>query len=76
MPYSDKTTLNNLSPNLSPGQVAASGLRLAAFQYLYNLMDANYGELLALAAGIGRVVDGGFFTDTSFPSVIDGGTFV
>lgn len=75
MPIADRTTLNALTPNLDIGDVADPALRLAYFQYMTNLSDANYAEFVAYRAGIGRTVDGGFFTDSDYPSVIDGGTF-
>lgn len=44
MPYADRTTLNNVTPNLDIGDVADPALRLAFFQYVINLIDANYAE--------------------------------
>lgn len=48
MGYADRTTLNNLTPNMDIGDVADPALRLAAFQYLYNLSDTNYAYLQSL----------------------------
>jgi hypothetical protein len=76
MGIADRTTLNNLSPNLQPNQVAASGLRLATFQYLFNLSDANYNEFVLYKSGALAILDGGSFTDSITDAAVDGGTFL
>lgn len=48
MPIADRTTLNNLTPNLDIGDVADPALRLAFFQYLLNLSDANFNYVSSL----------------------------
>lgn len=48
MTIADRTTLNNLTPNMDIGDVADPALRLAVFQYLFNLSDANYTYLQSL----------------------------
>lgn len=48
----DRTTLNNLSPNLDVGDVADPALRLAYFQYLADYGDALYSGTKAEIASL------------------------
>lgn len=41
----DRSTLNNVTPNLQVGQFADPSLRLAVFQYLFDLSDANWNNV-------------------------------
>jgi glycerophosphoryl diester phosphodiesterase len=50
----DRTKINTLSPNLVPNQVAASALRLAVFQEIYEYLDQIIADLNA-AQGIASV---------------------
>lgn len=42
---SDRSTLNAVTPNLQIGQFADPALRLAVFQYLFDLSDANWSDV-------------------------------
>lgn len=50
----DRTKLNNLTPNLAPNQIALSALRLAVFQEIYEYLDKIIADLNT-AQGIGSV---------------------
>lgn len=76
LPATDRTNLNNLSPNLAPNEVAASNLRLLVFQEIYAYLDSIIADgNTAQAAGAvssAKLADGSVITVKLADSAVTG----